>query len=61
MHCALSSCDEIFVQAYLDENLTHKGKGLLTNIQRNSQSGFKGNANFVWFAIIVLAYTTNET
>jgi hypothetical protein len=27
--CALSSCDEIFVQAYLDQNFTHKGKGLL--------------------------------
>jgi hypothetical protein len=26
---ALSSCDEIFVQAYLDQNFTHKGKGLL--------------------------------
>jgi hypothetical protein len=25
---ALSSCDEIFVQAYLDQNFTHKGKGL---------------------------------
>jgi hypothetical protein len=25
----LSSCDEIFVQAYLDQNFTHKGKGLL--------------------------------
>jgi hypothetical protein len=30
-----SSCDEIFVQAYLDQNLTHMGKGLLllTNCQ----------------------------
>jgi hypothetical protein len=27
---ALSSCDEIFVQAYLDQNFTHKGKGLLS-------------------------------
>ena len=26
---ALSSCDEIFVEAYLDQNFTHKGKGLL--------------------------------
>jgi hypothetical protein len=25
----LSSCDEIFVQAYLDQNFTQKGKGLL--------------------------------
>ena len=25
---ALSSCDDIFVQAYLDQNFTHKGKGL---------------------------------
>jgi hypothetical protein len=24
-----ASCDEIFVQAYLDQNFTHKGKGLL--------------------------------
>jgi hypothetical protein len=24
----ISSCDEIFVQAYLDQNFTHKGKGL---------------------------------
>ena len=30
-----NSGDEIFVQAYLDQNLTHKGKGLLllTNCQ----------------------------
>jgi hypothetical protein len=26
----ISSCDEIFVQAYLDQNFTHKGKGLFT-------------------------------
>jgi hypothetical protein len=26
---ALSSCGEIFVQACLDQNFTHKGKGLL--------------------------------
>ena len=25
----VSSCDEIFVQACLDQNFTHKGKGLL--------------------------------
>jgi hypothetical protein len=25
---ALSSCDEILVQACLDQNFTHKGKGL---------------------------------
>ena len=30
---ALSSCDEIFVQAYLDQNFTHKGKGLLRKIE----------------------------
>jgi hypothetical protein len=27
---ALLSCDEIFVQTCLDQNFTHKGKGLLT-------------------------------
>jgi hypothetical protein len=26
---ALSSCDEIFVQTFLDQNFTQKGKGLL--------------------------------
>jgi hypothetical protein len=31
---ALSSCGEIFVQAYLDQNFTHKGKGPL---ERKSQ------------------------
>jgi hypothetical protein len=29
---ALSSCDEIFVQTCLDQNFTHKGKGLLRAI-----------------------------
>jgi hypothetical protein len=29
----LLSCDEIFAQAYLDQNFTHKGKGLLSRGQ----------------------------
>ena len=29
--CNELSCDEIFVQAYLDQNFTHKGNGLLNN------------------------------
>ena len=32
---ALSSWDEIFAQAYLDQNFTHKGKGLLSRSTSN--------------------------
>ena len=31
------SCDEIFVQACLDQNFTHKGKGLLVKSTANNR------------------------
>jgi hypothetical protein len=40
----LSSCDENFVQAYLDQNFTQKGKGLLWG---NSSTKLK-MADFQW-------------
>jgi hypothetical protein len=39
----LSSCDEIFVQTCLDQNFTHKGKGLLAYALVGKASKIKSN------------------
>jgi hypothetical protein len=47
---ALSSCDEIFVQACLDQNFTQKGKGLLNLHVPGTQCGGKwsGGVSLSW-------------
>jgi hypothetical protein len=61
-----NSVDEIFVQAYLDQNLTHKGKGLLllTNCQpmfalcfHFSKLKFPSNFHQIWNEIGILIQT----
>ena len=47
---ALSSCDENFVQAYLDQNFTHKGKGLLGQAM-SSTIEFKYTFDFNYISI----------
>jgi hypothetical protein len=46
---ALSSCDEIVAQAYLDQNFTHKGKVLLMRVDDQMRAKLQLSSIFINF------------
>jgi hypothetical protein len=59
-------CDEIFVQAYLDQNFTHKGKGLFwyndsSTVKRGGGGRFKKTSLWKTFEVYVTSYYQYQT